>query len=769
MIGADVSRNALCPCGSGRRYKACHGRVGAAPAPGPAVDPEAALAQGMAALERGRAIEGVAVLAPAARQLARQPASEAFARRFWQQYAFILGEAAARVDSRRAIDDVAPIAGAIDARTPVTVAIVVGARTSHWREAIASVRAQSHAPSAVVLADVGATEAQAIDAALVALPWPARRIAVAGATTAAAVDAALAAAGEGAVAFLDGDHAYGPRHLEALVAAAARDRRAWAFGRVDAADASGAELTALRASEVEHADTIGAAFVAAHFPPVVATNLIVDRAHALRAGPCAGRGPLWAWSLALDLVAHAEPAYAPDAAYRVPAGDREIRRVADEAALVALFRDYYARALAPGRHGNPLAPSPRSLGDAFFRRPLQSGHILLFAPREIEALADRVVRWATAPIAGREPGVTFAGFAFGEFGLGENLRALARACEAAHVPFDVRDVGLRLSARQAETSLAAHVARGYARKSTVVCVNPDQLAQVDELIDHGRRDGGRVAGFWFWELERLPSSWERWIDRFDEIWVATSFVAGAVRAATAKPVVVVPTPVDVRRARAYRRAEFGLPDGAFCFLFTFDYNSQAARKNAGAVADAFRQAFPRERGDVALVIKSSSAQRFPERHAALVERFGGDPRILAFNRFLSRDAAWGLQSVCDCYVSLHRSEGLGLGLAESMLQGKPAIATRWSGNLDFMTPENSALVDCALVPVGEGEYPMSNPGDRWADPDVAQAASLMRRMADDRAWRDALAARGQHDVRATLSPARAAERIRARLAGIGAL
>ena len=767
MSEAAVARNAACPCGSGLRYKACHGRVGAAAA-APALDPEDALAQGMAALDRGHAIEGVAVLAPVAQRVRRQPASEAFARRFWQQYAFILGEAAARVDTRRAVVGTAASAGAIDARTPIAVAVLVGPRTTRWREALASLRAQTRPPDEVLVADLGSADARAVDEALAALPWPARRLAVPGADTAAAVDVALAAAGEGAVALLDGDHAFGPRHLASIVAAAARDGRAWAFGRVDAADADAAEHAARRAAEVEQADTVGVAFVAAHSPTVVATNLVVDRALALRAGPCAPRGPLWAWSLALDLVALAEPAYAHDASYRIPPGDRECVRPADEAALVALFRRYYARALAPGPMANPLAPSPRSLGDAFFRPPLQSGHVLLFEPREVDALAERVIAWASAPPS-RRPGVTFAGFAFGEFGLGENLRALARACDAARIPFDVRDAGLRLSTRQAETSLAAHVAKRYERAATVLCVNPDQLGQIDELIDHARRGGGRVAAFWFWELDRIPQAWERWIERFDEIWVATSFVAGAVRAATDKPVVVVPTPVEVRRARDYRRDEFGLPDDAFCFLFTFDYLSQAERKNAGAVAEAFRRAFPRERGDVALMIKSSSARRFPERHAALVDRCGGDPRIVLADRFLSRDAVWGLQSVADCYVSLHRSEGLGLGLAESMLQGKPAIATGWSGNLDFMTPGNSALVDFAQVPVREGDYYAFNPGQTWAEPDVDHAASLMRRMVDDRAWREALAARGQRDVRERLSSAAAAERIRARLVEVGAL
>jgi glycosyltransferase involved in cell wall biosynthesis len=464
----------------------------------------------------------------------------------------------------------------------------------------------------------------------------------------------------------------------------------------------------------------------------------------------------------------AEPAYADDASCRIPAGDPALDAKADEAALAAIFRGYYARVVAPRPPANPLAPSPHSLGDAFFREPLRAGHVLLFDAGAIDALVMRVRRWAEASDPRRE-GVTFAGFAFGEFGLGENLRALARACAGAGVPFDVRDVGLRSSSRQRDTSMAPYVTSRFSRAMTVVCVNPDQLTQLDEVIDHARRGGGRVAGFWFWELDRVPVAWEPWVERFDEIWVATSFVADAVRAVTDRPVVVVPTPLEIARARDYRRDEFGVPDDAFAFLFTFDYNSQPVRKNAGALVDAFQRAFAPGRRDVALVIKSSNARGFRERHAALVARIGDDDRIVAFDRYLTRDAVWGLQSVCDCYVSLHRSEGLGLGLAESMLQGKPAIATRWSGNLDFMTPENSALVDCAFVPVGEGEYPMSNPGQRWAEPDVAHAAGQMRRMVDDPAWRRALAARGQHDVRERLSPHSTAARIRARLAEVGAL
>ena len=45
-----------------------------------------------------------------------------------------------------------------------------------------------------------------------------------------------------------------------------------------------------------------------------------------------------------------------------------------------------------------------------------------------------------------------------------------------------------------------------------------------------------------------------------------------------------------------------------------------------------------------------------------------------------------LMASVDCFVSLHRSEGFGLGMAQSMYLGKPVIATGYSGNMDFMKP-----------------------------------------------------------------------------------
>ena len=140
--------------------------------------------------------------------------------------------------------------------------------------------------------------------------------------------------------------------------------------------------------------------------------------------------------------------------------------------------------------------------------------------------------------------------------------------------------------------------------------------------------------------------------------------------------------------------------------YNFDYYSYVERKNPVAVVRAFKLAFPTD-PDVALIVKSTSESKTPEAAAALRRLAGSDPRIVFIDGFIDRESMWGLLSVVDAYVSLHRSEGLGLGLAESMLLGKPAIATGYSGNLEFMNRDNSCLVDYRLVPVPDGAYPFA--------------------------------------------------------------
>jgi glycosyltransferase involved in cell wall biosynthesis len=152
---------------------------------------------------------------------------------------------------------------------------------------------------------------------------------------------------------------------------------------------------------------------------------------------------------------------------------------------------------------------------------------------------------------------------------------------------------------------------------------------------------------------------------------------------------------------------------------------------------------------------------------ALQDLIGDDDRITIMDGYLNRDQVSGLESVVDAFVSLHRAEGLGLGLAESMYLGKPVIGTAYSGNLEFMNHENSCLVDYQLVPVLKGEYLYDDSRFHWAEPDLDQAAHYMRRLADDADFRNRIAHQGQRDVRSRFTPAATAALLRQRLLELG--
>jgi len=335
--------------------------------------------------------------------------------------------------------------------------------------------------------------------------------------------------------------------------------------------------------------------------------------------------------------------------------------------------------------------------------------------------------------------------------MAEVARSVATAATAAHV-----DVAL-VSASEAdgrgrELRFASSIGTTTPHPVSVVCVNANETVGLLDGLGPDRTSGRYTIGFWFWELSRFPAAWLPAIDRVDEIWAASAFVRETIVAATSKPVSTVGLVVDATPGRAYSRREFGLRDDAFTFLFTFNFNSYAARKNPIGLITAFRDAFPRRNDGVALVLKPSNVDRVGDRMRPLLAAIDGDPRITVIDRYLARDEIFGLESVVDSYVSLHRSEGFGLGLAEAMFLGKPVIGTAYSGNLAFMNASNSFLLDYQLVPVGAGEYPYPE-GQVWAEPDRDQAIEVMRRLVDDPVVGYEVGARARADMRSKFNAA----------------
>ena len=235
--------------------------------------------------------------------------------------------------------------------------------------------------------------------------------------------------------------------------------------------------------------------------------------------------------------------------------------------------------------------------------------------------------------------------------------------------------------------------------------------------------GRYTIGFWAWEVSAFPPQFASSFAHIDEVWVGTQHTRDAVAAVATVPVVRIPQPVSMPDDATSAQPPAGLP-GGFRLLFAFDYLSIFERKNPLATIDAFTRAFSPGSG-TSLIIKTLNHDQNPAAHARLLAAAHAHPDVHVIERRLSQSERNGLINAVDCYISLHRAEGFGYTLAESMWLGKPVIATGYSGNLDFMTDRNSYLVDHRLVPIGAGNDPYPADGV-WAEPDVEHAAKLMR-------------------------------------------
>jgi glycosyltransferase involved in cell wall biosynthesis len=192
-----------------------------------------------------------------------------------------------------------------------------------------------------------------------------------------------------------------------------------------------------------------------------------------------------------------------------------------------------------------------------------------------------------------------------------------------------------------------------------------------------------------------------------------------------------------------------------------DHFSVTARKNPIGAVEAFRRAFRPDEGPLLVVKTMNGAHRWPQ-HQELLAAVGDRPDIRVWDVHLDRDDHMAFIRSLDGLVSLHRSEGLGLHLAEAMWLGTPVIATRYSGNLDLMDDDSALLVDAGRVHVtgGEGVYP---PEAMWADPDLDQATDAMRRLVGDPALAARLVAAGRARMEAQPSVDDTARRVAALL------
>lgn len=329
-----------------------------------------------------------------------------------------------------------------------------------------------------------------------------------------------------------------------------------------------------------------------------------------------------------------------------------------------------------------------------------------------------------APSDGKGPGINIIGHFCYPSGLREAAVQMGRALVRGGGGISLRDFPASV---EADLAVRDQYMGTEAYPVTACVLSPDQtLGEISWWSGLDMPTGRDRVAVWYWELEEVPPAWVPRAREFTELWAPTRFIADAMRKTLDVPVIDLLPGVELEPVTPLPRSHFGLPDGEFLFLFMFDMCSIFERKNPMAVIAAFEKAFPKGATSTRprLVIKVNRGSFNPDGLAALrtgLDRIGG----ILLDGTYTRNEAYALMNCADAYVSLHRSEGFGLTMAEAMLMDKPVIATGYSGNMDFMNDQTALLIPHGMIDIDETRL-VYRKGMRWADPSVEHAAKAMR-------------------------------------------
>jgi len=402
-----------------------------------------------------------------------------------------------------------------------------------------------------------------------------------------------------------------------------------------------------------------------------------------------------------------------------------------------------------------------------FRDKESASELLDWLRSPASGLSDKAGAWCrqldsqsvAAELA--QQGVNVVGHFCYASGLRVSVESMVQGMELAGIPASLRDV--YTDAKDDPHHVDFDGMELY--DVTVIHTQPepyfDQAYVRADLFERAPRT--YRIGYWYWEFDSVPDSWLGHAQKVDEVWAATEFVARGLREKIQVPVRTLFPGVRLAPFEVRSKSHFRLEEDSFMFLFTFHMMSVMERKNPLGLIRAFRSAFKADE-PVSLVLKTSFGERHPAQLKELHDAAAG-ASIRIVDEVFSPDEVLSLMNACDAYVSLHRSEGLGLTMAEAMLMGKPVIATRYSGNVDFMDDSNSLLVDYELVKLGR-DIPPYSADLEWAEPSESHAAELMRRVYENQAWAKELGKAAMNSARSSLSLETAGQRFAHRLAEI---
>jgi glycosyltransferase involved in cell wall biosynthesis len=348
--------------------------------------------------------------------------------------------------------------------------------------------------------------------------------------------------------------------------------------------------------------------------------------------------------------------------------------------------------------------------------------------------------------------ICLIGHPFAPIGRGEDVRSIYFALRSAGISPKVVDIyGFQ---EPDSGSIHQEIKKNLTKEMgdiNIFIINGDEIESVLKHLSLTVMPSGKNIICPAWELSCYPEEWAALLNKFDEIWAQSKFTYNCLCLASKKPVRHISLPSEVKLDSLLPRRYFEIPNEEFTFLFSFDFRSFISRKNPFSVLRCFRQLLQEHKSAKPMLIIKTQGGNAPKKlkkhFDKLLDQLGN--AVLVIDREMTDNEVRNLIRVCDCYISLHRSEGFGRGMAEAMHMGKPVIGTRYSGNLDFMNDSNSLLVNYDLIDVGENDYPHGS-GQKWANPNEEHALEHMRKIVTDNVLRINIGTKAQKDARSMI-------------------
>lgn len=337
------------------------------------------------------------------------------------------------------------------------------------------------------------------------------------------------------------------------------------------------------------------------------------------------------------------------------------------------------------------------------------------------------------PCANPERGVTVVGPISDKGSLSKVLRDFCFSLKDAGIPFQTFDLGSNSVPDEDVVPILTK------REDFRIARYTHLVEMISSPVPDGIvRNRGRIV---FWEFESgLEQGYPVLFERTGDIIGMSDFNYNYYRRAfrgrrnVRKILYPLRIEADPELSQAEARSRFRIPQDDFVVFYNFSYKSGIDRKNPEGAIRAFAKAFS-DRQDARMVLKTVAANDFPNRVKLLrdlVASLGVEERVMFLDEYLTQRDVLNLTNACDVYLSLHRAEGFGLGIAEAMSLGKPVVVTDYSSTTEFCNADNSILIGYRLVKMQKTENNLYNAAEDWAEPDIEEAAKALACLYEDR-------------------------------------